>query len=127
MKKITLGGKIIGILELIVAIFLFIGFAQDADRIKIDRILDSPKYYFPVLALFIGLFKTTGIIIIWLKKKFGIAFYSLGCFIFITFLSIPIATEREFSQMGAPLLLMYALIALQFVFIYFMSKAIKTV
>lgn len=129
MKKITVGGKVVGIIDLLVALILLLMFATTAENMNMDRILDDPKTYFPFISLIAGLFKLIGIIVIWLKKKAGIAFYSLGCFALITLLSIA-SYEYEFgrgSDESTPLLIIYGLMALQFAFIFIMSKAIKTV
>lgn len=128
MKKISVGGWIVGIIDLIAALILLLMFITTAEGIDMDRVLDEPKSYFPIICLVAGLFKLLGIILIWTKKKAGNVFYFIGCFAFMTFLFIA-TSEYEFghSDENIPLLIIYGLIALQFLFIYIMSKAIKPV
>ena len=126
MKKITVAGVIIGIFELIVGLFLLLLFIVSAGGVELDRVFSDPKTYFPIICLFTGLLKVGAVIIIWMKNKAGIVFYLIGSLLFSAFLSLLIATDDEFSETAVLLLIMYALIALQFLFVYLMSKAIKT-
>lgn len=128
MKKISIGGWIVGVLDLLMALFLILMFAVGYDDINMNYVFDDPKTLVAILCLLSGSFKLLGIIIIWAKKKIGFWLYTIGTLILIFFLGYA-SKDYSFSHSDevTPLLFMYTAIVLELVFIYIMSKAIKDV
>ena len=128
MKKITIGGWIVGVIDLLIALFLILMFAVSYEDMNLNYVFDDPKTFVPLLCLFSGSFKLIGVILIWTKKKTGTWLYSAGCIILIFFLAV-VSKDLSFgySDEVMPLTLIYLGIILELVFIRIMSKAIKDV
>lgn len=126
MKTISTGGKILGVIDLLFGIVLIIIFFVSSQDVRMDRLFDDPKTTLPVFCLIAGSFKLLGVITILLKQKIGVGFYFIGSLALIFFFFY-VSTDFEFSESDEmlPILILYTGIALQFWFIYIMSKAIK--
>jgi hypothetical protein len=124
--KISKGGKIVGIIEIIMAIGLIGIYIIGSGDVRMERFLESPATTLPVLCLVAGLFKLPGVIIIFLKQKWGIAPYAFGSLSLI-FLIFTLSLDFQISQSDEllPILILYVGIAIQFWFIYILSKAIQ--
>ena len=122
--KISIGGKIVGVIEILFSIGCIAHFIWAFDQIEMDRVLDKPKHFIPVVLFISGAFKLIGVILIWLKLKIGIGFYLIGNLALISFF-IYASTQLNDSE-KAGVIVMYLFSALQFLFIYIMSKAIKS-
>lgn len=116
MKKISIGGWIVGVIDLLIALFLILMFAVSSEDMNMNYLFDDPKTFVPVLCLLAGSFKLIGIIIIWMKKKVGTWLYAIGCAVLIFFLVV-VSKDLSFaySDEVMPLTLMYLGIVLEFV------------
>lgn len=128
MKKISIGGWIVGVIDLLIALFLILMFAVSYEDMNMNYIFDDPKTLIPLLCLTAGIFKLLGVIVIWIKKKAGVWLYILGTMVLISFL-IYVSKDLSFTYSDEimPLSLMYLGVALELIFIRIMSKAIKDV
>ncbi len=127
MKKISTGGKIVGTIDLLTAIVLiglFIILFLDGN-INLSEFGDSPNTTMGIISLFSGIFKLTGVIFIWLKKRFGIILYAIGTIGVIYILSDIVRDFDIFrSKEMLPASLLYIWILLQVLFMNIMFKAI---
>lgn len=127
-SKITTGGKIVGVIELLISIGLIAIFIIASNDVRMERFMDDRATTFPVLCLISGGFKLLGVLLLWFKQKIGAGFYIIGNLILILFLFI-LSLDFEFSYMDEliPILILYVGIAFQVWFGFIMSKAIKTI
>jgi len=125
MKKVSIGGKIVGIIDILIAIILiglFTILFIDGN-INLSEFGSSPNTTMGTISLFSGIFKLTGVISIWKKKGFGIIFYVIGTIGVIYLLS---DTVRNFDILRTnemlPASLIYIFILLQVLFMNIMFK-----
>jgi len=126
MKKVSTGGKIVGIIDILIAIILiglFTILFIDGN-INLSEFGSSPNTTMGTISLFSGIFKLTGVIFIWKKKGFGIILYVIGTIGVIFLLS---DTVRNFDILRTnemlPASLIYIFILLQVLFMNVMFKA----